>query len=77
MVELLRNVLAEGIAGTPGGDAPAGAVIGVGPEEVAHGTLVGHLLHSIELAHLVETVKGGRETAVETEDLLFHHSSEG
>jgi len=39
VVERLRDVLAEGVAGPPGGDAPAAAVVGVGPQQVTHGTL--------------------------------------
>lgn len=44
VVELFRDVLAEGVAGTARRDSPAAAIIGVGPEKVAHGTLVGDLL---------------------------------
>lgn len=39
VVEGLRDVLAEGVAGATGRDAPAAAVIGVGPQQVTHGTL--------------------------------------
>jgi hypothetical protein len=35
VVELLRDVLAEGVASATRGDAPAAAVIRVGPQQVA------------------------------------------
>ena len=41
VVEGLRDVLSEGVAGAPGGDAPTAAVIRVRPQQVTHGTLVG------------------------------------
>ena len=39
VVERLADVLAEGVAGAAGRDAPATAVVGVGPQEVAHRAL--------------------------------------
>lgn len=39
VVEGLRDVLAKRVAGPPGGDAPAAAVIRVRPQQVAHGAL--------------------------------------
>ena len=43
VVELLGDVLAEGVACASGGDAPATPVVGVGPEQVTHGPLMRHL----------------------------------
>ena len=71
MVELLRDILTEGISGTSGGDAPAAAIIGIGPEEIADGSLMRHFLDSVELSDLVEGVDGRRETTMETEDLAL------
>ena len=53
VVELLRDVLAEAVAGTTRGDAPTAALIGVGPQQVADGALVRSLLHAIKLTDLV------------------------
>lgn len=39
VIEGLRDVLAEGVAGATGRDAPAAAVVGVRPQQVTHGTL--------------------------------------
>ena len=56
MVELLRDVLTETIAGAARADTPTTSVIGVGPEQVADWTLVRRLLHAIKLADLIERV---------------------
>lgn len=44
VIERLRNILSESVSGSSGGDTPATTIIGVGPEKVAHGALVGDLL---------------------------------
>ena len=69
MVELLRDVLTERVASTSGRDAPAAAVIRVGPKQIADGSFVGNFLDAVELTNLVESVDGGRETSMQTEDL--------
>lgn len=43
VVELLADILAEGVAGAARRDAPAAAVIRVRPEQIAHRPLVRHL----------------------------------
>ena len=73
--------LSERVSCSSGRDAPAAAVVGVGPQQVAHGPLVRHLLHAVQLAHVVQRVDGGREAAVQAEDLRLHltarHRGEG
>lgn len=76
VVELLGDVLAEAVAGAARRDAPAATVIRVGPKQIAHRALLGHLLNAVELSNLVERVDRGRETAVETEDLVLDHRGE-
>jgi hypothetical protein len=44
---LLADVLAEGVPRAAGGDAPAAAVVGVAPQQVAHGAFVRHLRVSV------------------------------
>lgn len=44
VVELFGDVLAEGVAGASRVHPPPCAVVGVGPEEIAHWALVGHFL---------------------------------
>eukprot|EP01136_Pigoraptor_vietnamica_P039277 Opistho-1_new@9865 len=77
VVERLRNVLAERVAGAARRNAPAAPVVGIGPEKVAHGTLVGDLLDAIKRPNVVERVDGRREAAVEAEDLVLHKRREG
>mmetsp|Transcript_99434 Transcript_99434/g.256998 ORF Transcript_99434/g.256998 Transcript_99434/m.256998 type:complete len:343 (+) Transcript_99434:194-1222(+) len=77
VVELFRDVLAEGVACAARRDAPAAAVVGVGPEQVAHGPLVGHFLDSVELADVVEGVEGGRDATVHADDLVLDHRRHG
>ena len=72
VVEGLGDVLAEGVARAAGRDAPATAIVRIGPEEVAHGALVRHLLDAVEGADVVEGVYARRETAVGTEDLVVN-----
>ena len=69
--ELVRYVLPESVAGATGGDAPSRAIVRVGPEQVAHGTLVGHLDHAVNIANHVQRVQAGRESAVQAEDLVL------
>lgn len=77
VVERLRDVLAERVSGTSGRNSPAAPVVGVGPEQVAHGTLVRHLLYPVQRANVVQRVNARGETAVETEDLAIDKSGEG
>jgi hypothetical protein len=76
MVELLRNILAKRVPSASWRDAPAAAVIGVRPKEIANWSLVRHLLDSVKLSDLVEGVNRWRETTMETEDLALNNSGE-
>ena len=53
MIELFRNILTEGIAGTSGRDTPATSIVRVGPEKIADGSLVWHFLDAVKLPDLV------------------------
>ena len=76
VVVLLADVGAEREAGASGRDSPAAPVVGVGPEEVAHGSLVGNLLDAVELANVVQSVDGRREATVQAEDGVANESGE-
>lgn len=87
MVELGGHVLAEDIAGATRRDAPAGPLVGVRPQEVAHRPIpppfesrnlpfVGDLLLSVELADLVQSVEAGTESAVETEHRVLNERAQ-
>ncbi len=77
VIKRLGYVLAEGVARTPGWDAPAAPVVRVRPQEVAHGAFVGHFLQPVEGANVVERVDAGAEAAVQAKDLPVHQGGEG
>ena len=70
VVESLRDILAKGIPSTTRRDAPAASVIGVRPEQVAHGSLMGHFLYPIEGADVIKGINARRQSTVKTEDLV-------
>ena len=72
VVERLGDVLAESVARSTGGDAPAATVIGVRPQQVAHGSLVRDFLNAVESPDVVEGVYRGGQAAVQAEDLTVH-----
>lgn len=52
-------------------------VIGVTPQQIAHGSFVGDLLQAVEGSDVVEGVDGGAESAVQAEDLPVHQRGQG
>jgi hypothetical protein len=77
MIELLADILSERVAGSSRRDAPAAPVVGVGPQQVTHGSLVRHLLQTILLDDVVQRVDRRGQTAVQTEDLLLDQRGQG
>ena len=77
VVEGLRDVLTKGVPRTTGRYAPAASVVGIRPQEIAHGTLVGDLLDAIQSPDVVQGVDAGRQAAVEAEDLVVNEGGEG
>jgi len=78
VIELLRDLLAEEVPGSSGGDAPGGGdVVGIGPEKVAHGSLVRHLLLSLEGTDRVQSVQTRGQTSVEGEDFSLDQGTQG
>jgi hypothetical protein len=47
VVKLLSDILTKGVSSSTRRDTPATSVVRIGPEEVAHGTLVRNLLETI------------------------------
>lgn len=74
LIELLTNVLSEGVSRTPWRDAPAHAVIRVRPEKVTNGAFMWNLLYSIELFDLIEGIYAWREPSMQTENLILDNS---
>lgn len=77
VVELFGDIFSEGISSTSRGNTPSASVIRVGPEQIAHGPFMGDFLVPVKLSYLIQAVKTGGESAVETEDLAFNYGSEG
>ncbi len=77
MIEGFRDVLAERVTRTTRRDTPTAAIIRIRPEQIAHGSFVGHLLDSVEGADVVERVDAGREPTVQAEDLVVDEGREG
>eukprot|EP00977_Amphora_coffeiformis_P002577 scaffold482_cov266-Amphora_coffeaeformis.AAC.40 len=71
------NVRAKGKAGAAGGNAPPGAIVGIAPQQITHGSFVGYFLHPIELTNVIEGINRRTESAVQTKNGRFHHGREG
>ena len=76
MVESLRDILPKGVTSTTRRYSPTASVIGVRPEQIAHGALMGHFLYPIKGSDVIERVNAGRQSAVQTEDLVVDQSGE-
>lgn len=68
MVELLRDVCSEVEACPSEGSGPSCLFVWVGPEQITHWAVGGHLLDSIQGSDVVKFVDHWRETAVQTEN---------
>ena len=63
--ELVGDVGPEDVARAARRDAPSlDVVVGVGPHQVAHRTLMWRLLHAVEVLDLVDGVERRREAAM-------------
>ena len=69
--------LTEGVSRPPGRYSPPSPIIRVGPEQIAHGPLVGNLLEPVQGSDVVQGVDAGGQTAVETEDLTVYQRRQG
>ena len=69
MIKSLGNILSKSVTGTTRRDTPTSPVVGVGPQKVTHGTLVGYLLKTVQSANVVQSVNAGTQTSVKAENL--------
>jgi hypothetical protein len=76
MVELLGDILTKSVPGTPRIHPPSSTVIRIRPKQIAHRSLMRHLLESFERADVIEGLDAGRESSVEAEKLIFDDGSE-
>ena len=77
MIELFAHVLAEREPGSTGRNAPSRSIVGIAPQQIAHGSLVRYLLDPIQLANVIQSVDARAESAVEAEYLIFDQGREG
>jgi hypothetical protein len=77
VIEGLGNVLTKGVACTSWTDTPSTTVIRVTPQQITHGTLMRHLLDSVERSDVVKGIDTGRKTAVKAEDLVVDEGGQG
>jgi hypothetical protein len=77
VIECFWDVLTESISGTSGTYTPSASVIGITPEQIAHGTFVRHFLDSVERSNVVESVNARWKTTVQAEDLIVDQCSQG
>ena len=69
MIKSLGNILSKSVTGTTRRDTPTSPVVGVGPQKVTHGTLVGYLLKTVQSANVVQSVNAGTQTSMKAENL--------
>jgi len=77
MIKRLADILPKGITRPARADAPATSIVGVAPQQIAHGPFVRHLLDAVELADIIERVDAGTEAAVQTKDLVIDERRQG
>ena len=76
MIELLGNILSEGVASTSWRDTPSTPVIWIGPAEIADWAFMGDFHDPIKLLDLIQGVDRWRETTMQTEYVVFNHGGE-
>ncbi|EEQ37868.1 serine/threonine protein phosphatase PP2A-1 catalytic subunit [Clavispora lusitaniae ATCC 42720] len=77
VVESLGDISPESEACTAGRNAPAATIVGIRPQQVAHGALVRHLSDPVQLAHSVDGLDHGRQAAMQTKHLIIHQRRDG
>lgn len=70
-VELLNDVTSKQVACASRTDLPAWRVIWIAPHEVAHGSIMGHFLFSVNASDLVERVDRRTQPAMHAEDFII------
>eukprot|EP00754_Rhynchopus_humris_P030098 Rhum_TRINITY_DN15258_c13_g1::Rhum_TRINITY_DN15258_c13_g1_i1::g.148201::m.148201 len=73
-VELLHHVASEEVTCSTRRQTPSVDVLRVGPQQVAHRTVVRHLLLAVEGADLVQCVDGRRQPSVHGQHLVLDES---
>lgn len=76
VVERFRDILSERVSSSSWRYSPSAAVVWIGPEKIAHWTLVWNLLNAVQSSDVVQGIDGWGKSTVETEDLVVNESGE-
>ncbi len=69
VIKLFRNVVSEDVPSSSWADAPAVTVLGVGPQQIAHGTLMRDFLETIEHTNVVKGLNTWGQASMQEENL--------
>lgn len=72
VVECFTDVLSKSVSCTTRTDSPSASVIGITPEQIAHGTFVWDLLNPVERTYVLKSVDTRRKASVQTKDLVLN-----
>jgi hypothetical protein len=75
-VEGLGIVLAKGVTSTTWRDTPTRTILGIGPQQITHRSLMGHFLDAIQGSDVIQSIDRGTQTTMEAEDLVLDQSSQ-
>lgn len=70
VIERLRDVLPKGIPSSSRRYTPSTSIIGIRPKQITHGSLVWHLLYTVESSDVIKGIDAWGETPVEAEYLV-------
>ena len=76
MIERLANILPKRVPGPSRTNTPSTPIVGVTPQQIAHGPLVRHFLDPIQRPNVIQCIDAGTQPAVEAEDLCLDESRE-
>ncbi len=76
MIERLADILPKRVTGSSRTNPPSTPIIGVTPQQIAHGSFVRHFLDPIQRPDVIQCIDAGTQPAVEAEDLCLDESRE-
>jgi len=70
VVKGLADILAECVTSSSWAYSPSTSVVWVTPQQVTHWSFMWHFLDTVQSSNVVKGINAGRQTTVETEDLV-------
>mmetsp|Transcript_15708 Transcript_15708/g.36056 ORF Transcript_15708/g.36056 Transcript_15708/m.36056 type:complete len:312 (-) Transcript_15708:8-943(-) len=71
--KLFGNVLSKGVSSTPWRNSPTTTIVGIGPDQIAHGPLVRDFLDSVKIPRMIQSINGRRQSPMKTEYAFGNH----